>query len=150
MMIKPRSYGTNTLLWGGLYFIMVLWAGQGAALATQAPLLSDLDIPLMADFREEENSRVVFDSPEGRLVEVRATGPHGVQKTYDYYQIVLPSLSWRIGGDGSKMIGCAGLGTKCILAQRDKEILILKISGISKLEGQSEDKTVILFSVSPE
>lgn len=130
--------------------MLCLWISQGAAVGAPASLLSDLDIPLMAGFKEEENSRVVFDSPEGRLVEVRALGPHGVQKTYEYYQIVLPSLSWRIGGGKSEMKECSGPATKCIFAQRDTEILTLKISEMTIVSGQSGDKTVILFSVSPK
>ena len=116
--------------------------GAAQAMAADPPrLLSDLDIPLMPGFVEEGDSRVVFDTPQGRIIEVRATGQQNRQKTLDYYQLLLPSLGWRrIAG---KSEDC---GAFCLMARREAEILKLTVTEIK----QPSHKTLIYFSVNPE
>ncbi|MCK5373800.1 MAG: hypothetical protein KAJ40_00800 [Alphaproteobacteria bacterium] len=125
-------------------FLILLAGGNLFAQGDQAPLLSDLDIPLMQGFQEEEGSRLVFDTPQGRIIEVRASGPHEKSEVLDYYKIVLPSLSWATLADISE--NCNGTSLFCIMAHRDGEILTLKIR---ELKG-SKGKTIIYFSVNPE
>jgi len=131
------------LKYGLLLFVFVangrLFAGTG-----QPRLLSDLDIPLMAGFQEDRDSRVIFDTPQGRIIEGRASGPHSAADVFDYYRLVLPTLSWRSIADKTK--NCDGANLFCLKAQRDGEILTIKIRGIK----QSGQKTVIYFSVNPE
>ncbi len=117
-------------------------------------LLSDLDIPLMQDFQEDENSRVVFDAPDGRIIEVRARGQKGQTAVADYYNMLLPSLGWRlvVGEEDS----CGDQDTRCIKAQRrqsqrikarrDGEILTIIIKEIKGLK----EETFIYFAVNPE
>jgi len=131
------------LKYGLLLFVFVasrpLFAGTG-----QPRLLSDLDIPLMAGFQEDRDSRVIFDTPQGRIIEGRASGPHSAADVFDYYRLVLPTLSWQT--IANKIKNCGGAGFLCLKAQRDGEILTIKIREI-KPPGQ---KTVIYFSVNPE
>lgn len=128
-----------------LSLLLILFSGEILyAHSVQTPLLSDLDIPLMKGFEEQDGSRVVFDTPEGRIIEAQATGPHGAAQVVDYYKVVLPSLSWAQVAEKSE--NCEDLVSFCITAQRDGEILTLKIREI-KLPLQ---KTVIYFSVNPE
>ncbi len=126
-----------------LLLILFFW-GRLYADPAQTPLLSDLDIPLMQGFQEEDGSRVVFDTPEGRIIEVRASGPHNMAMVVDYYNVVLPSLSWM--GMTEKAQNCNGASTACIMARRGGEILTLKITEIK----QPTQKTIIYFSVNPE
>ncbi|NOZ41798.1 MAG: hypothetical protein GXP02_01305 [Alphaproteobacteria bacterium] len=133
-----------------LAFILVpvgnLHAGAG-----QTVLLSDLDIPLMQGFDEEQDSRVMFDTPEGRIVEARASGPQEPVRVFNYYRRVLPSLSWHnISGQPATVKNCNGPATFCISARRDGEILTIKISRIKKSGEKSAARTIIYFSVSPE
>jgi len=97
MRDAPYSY-IKAGTWGLLLILpyALLSFLPAAAQSDQPRLLSDLDIPLMEGFQEEEDSRVVFDTPEGRIIEVRAHGPEGARAVYDYYRLVLSSLSWRI------------------------------------------------------
>lgn len=123
---------------------ILLGTGNPAAQTTQAPLLSDLDIPLMQGFQEDDGYRVVFDTPQGRIIEVRASGPHDMARVLDYYRVVLPSLSWRARAVNPE--NCADSGIFCMTAQRDGEILTLKIR---EIKGK-KTKTIIYFSVNPE
>lgn len=126
-----------------LFFILV--SGEILyAQNMQAPLLSVLDIPLMKGFVEEAGSPMVFDTPQGRIIEVQAAGPNGAAQVIDYYRVVLPSLSWvAITG---KSENCQEPVAFCIVARRDGEILTLKIREIK----HPSQKTVIYFSVNPE
>ncbi|MBL4802983.1 MAG: hypothetical protein JKY45_13955 [Emcibacter sp.] len=110
----------------------------------QTPLLSDLDIPLMQGFQEEEDSRVVFDTPDGRIIVVRAVGQKDGQEVFDYYQLVLPSLAWGAAEGQGK--SCGEALSFCMVARRDGEILRIEITEIK----QPQQKTFIYFSVNPE
>ena len=126
-----------------LLFLLFL-SGRLVAQSDPAPLLLDLDIPLMAGFVEVEDNRVVFDTPEGRIVEAQATGPHDQDQVVDYYKLVLPSLSWAATPEQPDTCHCTTM--TCLVAQRDGEILTVKISKIQTVKGG----TLILFSVSPK
>ena len=112
-------------------------------------LLSDLDIPLMQDFLEDEDSRVVFDTPDGRIIEVRARGQKGQAAVANYYNMLLPSLGWRLAV-GEKD-SCGDQAALCVKAQRiearrDGEILTIEIKEIKGLK----EETYIYFAVNPE
>ncbi|MCF6196285.1 MAG: hypothetical protein L3J50_06225 [Emcibacter sp.] len=121
--------------------LLVLFGAAQAMAASPPRLLSDLDIPLMPGFVEEGDSRVVFDTPQGRIIEVRAMGQQDRQKTLDYYRLLLPSLGWRRIADKS-----ADCGAFCLTARREAEILKLTVTEIK----QPRHKTLIYFSVNPE
>ncbi|PCI50069.1 MAG: hypothetical protein COB49_04190 [Alphaproteobacteria bacterium] len=131
-----------------LLSLLILFSGGNlSAQTTQTPLLSDLDIPLMKGFVEEDGSRMVFDTPQGRIIEVRASGPQRAAQVLDYYRVVLPSLSWvPVAEKSEKSENCDGMSALCLMARRDGEMLILKIREIK----EPSQKTVIYFSLNPE
>jgi hypothetical protein len=78
----------------------MMWLGAAllwpAALAAQ-PLafLSVIDdVPLMAGLQEVPDSAVVFDKPEGRIVEVQAAGTLDMVAVASFYRQALPQFGW--------------------------------------------------------
>lgn len=59
------------------------------------------DLPLMPALVETPRSAIVFDKPEGRIVEVSASGEVAREAVLAYYRRALPQLGWRRNaGDG--------------------------------------------------
>lgn len=56
------------------------------------------DLPLMPGLRPVPNSDVVFDKPEGRIVEARAEGTMTRAKVEAFYAASLPPLGWKPAG----------------------------------------------------
>jgi hypothetical protein len=61
------------------------------------------DLPLMPGLVEQDGAGLVFDKPEGRIVEAVASGAGTPQAVADYYAKVLPQLGWQRRSDGSYM-----------------------------------------------
>lgn len=58
------------------------------------------DIPLMPGLNPVRGSSLVFDKPEGRIVEAEAQGAVSRVKVLSFYAATLPQLGWRkIGTD---------------------------------------------------
>ncbi len=53
------------------------------------------DMPLMAGLIEDEEASLVFDKPDGRLVEAYAFGRLGADEVSEFYRTTLPALGWR-------------------------------------------------------
>jgi hypothetical protein len=58
------------------------------------------DLPLTPGLREIKDAGVVFDKPEGRIVEAYAEGRLSVAKVRSFYAATLPQLGWRAEGPG--------------------------------------------------
>lgn len=59
------------------------------------------DIPLMPGLVELAEEAMVFDKPEGRVVEAAAiTEEKNTNKIKGFYQTILPQLGWVSAGDG--------------------------------------------------
>ena len=59
------------------------------------------DLPVMPALSEVPDSAMVFSKPEGRIVEVAATGAVEREAVLAFYRRTLPQLGWRAGaGDG--------------------------------------------------
>ena len=58
------------------------------------------DLPLTPGLREIKDAGVVFDKPEGRIVEAYAEGEVSVAKVRSFYAATLPQLGWRAEGPG--------------------------------------------------
>jgi hypothetical protein len=56
------------------------------------------DIPLMPGLVPIEGSSVVFDKPQGRIVEAQARGAVTRTKVRAFYAATLPELGWRAAG----------------------------------------------------
>ncbi|MCC3861898.1 hypothetical protein [Pseudemcibacter aquimaris] len=90
--------------------------------AQGADLLSDLDLPLMAGLTENQDAALLFDSPEGRIINAEANGNIKTADITFYYNGVLPSLGWNIySGD------CETGAVECIIAERENENLALNL-----------------------
>jgi len=122
----------------GLFMATGLWA--------QDNLLTDLDVPLMTGLTEVSAARVIFDSPEGRIIEAQAEGQVDPGKTRDFYQIVLPSLGWKIT---QMKKTCSRQSLYCLRAFREKESLTIEIGQRSQKNVKSSDWTNVVFSLNP-
>jgi hypothetical protein len=56
------------------------------------------DIPLMPGLRNQESTLVVFDKPQGRIVEVEARGKVTRAAAEKFYAASLPPLGWVADG----------------------------------------------------
>jgi hypothetical protein len=57
------------------------------------------DVPLMPGLSPVADSSVVFDKPEGRIVEAQAKGKLERDKVRGFYAATLPQLGWKAQGD---------------------------------------------------
>jgi hypothetical protein len=79
------------------------------------------DLPLMPGLKPVPSSDVVFDKPEGRIVEARAEGATTREKVEAFYAASLPPLGWKPAGRDTW--------------QRDTEQLRLDFAGSSSRLG---------------
>src|SRR5579863_3434966 len=87
------------------------------------------DVPLMPGLAFVAGSDLVFDKPEGRIVEAQAQGPLARAKVQAFYAASLPPLGWKkIGADRW---------------QRDAERLTLDFRGL-------DGHLVVGFTISPQ
>jgi hypothetical protein len=56
------------------------------------------DVPLMPGLAMIDGSALVFDKPEGRIVEAQARGATSRAKVQAFYTSSLPQLGWRKSG----------------------------------------------------
>ena len=87
------------------------------------------DVPLMPGLRPVPNSDVVFDKPEGRIVEARVEGALTREKVEAFYAASLPPLGWKPAGRD--------------IWQRDTERLRLDFAG-------SGSRLAVGFTLSPK
>lgn len=106
-------------------------------------MLSDLDIPLMEGFKENDDARVVFDSPSGSIITAEAKGNKAAQEVYEYYKVVLPSLSWSVTNNKENNMICEENADFCIEAIREQEVLILQIKFENNL-------SIVNYALSPK
>jgi len=80
-------------------------AGIGAALAAETRFFSELnDIPVMPGLYELSDETVVFDKPEGRIVQSSAVAEKlQAAEIVNFYLDILPRLGWvrQHGGPGA-------------------------------------------------
>lgn len=115
---------------------LIFAGGQSAAV----DMLSDLEIPLMDGLLEDSDERMVFDSPEGRIILAQASGQINSLLVYNYYKVVLPSLSWEIIDVNNAH--CEAGASYCLTARRDQENLNLSIK-------TNQKKSIVIYSLSP-
>ncbi|MCB9978875.1 MAG: hypothetical protein H6862_04650 [Rhodospirillales bacterium] len=107
-----------------------LAAGAVERAESRSVFLSSIaDIPLMPGFEEMEADLVLFDKPDGRIVEAYALGPSVTAEDVKvFYESVLPRFGWRLEGEGAFI--------------RNTERITLEIA-------KTEEKTVIRYRISP-
>lgn len=84
---------------------ILLGAGIGAARAAETRFFSELnDIPVMPGLYELADEAVVFDKPEGRIVQAAAVAENlQASEIINFYLDILPRLGWvrQHGGPGA-------------------------------------------------
>jgi hypothetical protein len=78
--------------------IALLLAAALPALAADAFLKAAADLPLMPGLAEVEGAGVLFDKPDGRIVEAYAFGEVAAAAVRRFYAETLPQLGWRARG----------------------------------------------------
>jgi hypothetical protein len=81
-------------------FILALLAPTGAALAGEFVAGTE-DLPLMPGLAAVAGSSLVFDKPQGRIVEAQATGKVTRAAVRRFYETTLPELGWKAEGPQS-------------------------------------------------
>lgn len=82
-----------------LILIALFWTFSLPAAAENSRFLSALsDIPLMPGLYELAEETVIFDKPEGRIVESSAASEtKNINEIKDFYDSALPQLGWTRG-----------------------------------------------------
>jgi hypothetical protein len=106
---------------------VLLFAGAvlaAAPLAAQATgfVAGTEDIPLMPGLRNQENTLVVFDKPQGRIVAVEARGKVTRAAAEKFYATSLPPLGWI--ADGPHRWSREGEGLQLEITGRDGDLHI--------------------------
>ena len=73
-------------------------AGGGSADAAPRFLDALEDVPLPPGLAEVADAGMVFDTPQGRIVEAYAEGPADRDSVARFYRDTLPQLGWRRAG----------------------------------------------------
>jgi hypothetical protein len=70
---------------------------RAAPVADQQLYIAGLgEIPLMPGLTVVEEESLVFDKPDGRIVEATLSGTVNRQAVRSYYQQIMPQLGWRL------------------------------------------------------
>lgn len=110
-----------------------------SAFSQEGALLDDLDLPLMDGLVENREAALLFDSPDGRIINAEASGALKANEVNNFYRMVLPSLGWKMNISKSN---CEDGAQYCLFADREKESLTLNV-----IENTSGLK--VLFALSP-
>ncbi|MEC4593013.1 MULTISPECIES: hypothetical protein [Nitrospirillum] len=79
---------------------LLLAAGPGGAGPVEPGFVPGVeDLPLMPGLMAPANAAVVFDQPEGRIVESAAQGDVSAAAITAFYAQTLPQLGWRPAGN---------------------------------------------------
>jgi len=82
--------------------VAMVGAGAGAGARAAERFFSAIsDLPVMAGLVEVADARMVFDKPEGRIVQVAASGTVSRTDVLRFYTGVLPRLGWTRAEDGT-------------------------------------------------
>ncbi|WP_421779780.1 hypothetical protein [Kiloniella litopenaei] len=110
----------------------------GAALMILTPVLASEGgffagsggVPIVPGMEEMEELGVVFDKPEGRIVEAFASGHLSQEDVREFYGRALPQLGWEVIGEG--------------LFVREGEVLKIEI-----LEGVENSRSILRIILAP-
>lgn len=126
------------------YAALYIWAmlavlmGVSPTTAQQSDMLRDLAIPLMGGLAENSEGAMLFDSPEGRIINAEARGALAAKDVYEYYRVVLPSLGWSV----EQSTPCDANVRFCIKATRDAENLLIDIAAAG-------NKSTVSYALAP-
>lgn len=97
-------------------------AGARPGQADDAFFAGSEGVPIMPGYEEQPDMGVIFDKPEGRIVEGYAAGPATADEIQGFYRETLPQLGWVRVGEG--------------LYRREGEILRIEVLGAAE-EGRN-------------
>ena len=124
-----KKLKTSSLTALGLGLTIALIASQAIA----GSFLGEIDdLPLMPGLTPLQNTGVVFDSPQGRIVEVYTAGKVSRPEVISFYAESLPQLGWVVQAVGNE--GAAW--------RRENEVLRLMFSGTGPI-------VTVHFSLAP-
>jgi len=111
-------------------FVLIgaLLTALGAAAGDARFLSAVSDLPLMPGLTETPGSATLFSKPEGRIVEVAASGAVSRDQVLAFYRRTLPQLGWTPDGEAAFV--------------RERERLALEFSGDSR-------RLLVQFSLAP-
>jgi hypothetical protein len=98
--------------------LLVVGAPMSASAAEPAYLGEVDDMPLPAGFVEDRQAGMVFDKPEGRIVDAVARGSGARADIVAFYREALPGLGWNAEGSAGELRW-----------HRDGEALRIEIAG---------------------
>ncbi|OUS14459.1 hypothetical protein A9Q97_03910 [Rhodospirillales bacterium 47_12_T64] len=105
--------------------------GISGALASEGSFFTGSDgVPIVPGMEEMPGLGVVFDKPEGRIVEGFASGSIKQTEIRDFYGRTLPQLGWSVFGEG--------------LFRREGEVLKIEI-----LEGVENSRSILRIILAP-
>lgn len=81
------------LLAGMLFMLTAQMPAQASEQPRQLQWVGD--VPIMPQLAVEPGMGFTFDSPEGRIVTIFASGAVDAENLHDYYMMALPPLGWR-------------------------------------------------------
>lgn len=95
-----RTFWGAILLAGGASFLVL--SSQAVAQNSAAPIAARYlsaapDVPLAAGLNEASDAGMVFDKPQGRIVQITANmdGTKSRRMIIDFYRASLPNLGWQ-------------------------------------------------------
>ncbi|MEQ9643319.1 MAG: hypothetical protein RIM84_25085 [Alphaproteobacteria bacterium] len=122
----------------------------GAAVAEQRYLADVVDLPLMPGLWEVPDAGMVFDKPQGRIVEAEARGDETPDAVRAYYADALPPLGWRAEGRAQPDAATNSEGKRAVARlpwadtfRRDGEVLRIEIS-------ERAGAVAVRFSITPD
>lgn len=121
------------------FIVLIMVIFTSSAFSQQGALLGDLDLPLMEGLIENREAAILFDSPDGRIINAEASGVLRANEVNNFYRMVLPSLGWKMNVNKKK---CDDGAQYCLFADREKESLTLNV-----IENTTGLK--VLFALSP-
>lgn len=96
------------------------------------------DLPIMDGMAEREDLVVVFDTPEGRIVETTLETSAGPQQVLTYYRRTLAQLGWRPVGTSEKRY------------VREKEALSISVQRNPEVEAYGvANAYLVTFKITP-
>jgi hypothetical protein len=113
-------------------------AGEGADGAT-GYFEALADLPIAPGLAERPDEALVFDKPDGRIVEVVAFGAAPMAEVEEFYKQVLPALGWVLSRENRDDRGAE------LSFEREGETLRLAIG-----RTENDDATRLVVEVSPE
>lgn len=149
MVDRPTRLALRSRALAGLAAVLLLLSA-GTATAAQRYLADVVDLPLMPGLWEVPEAGMVFDKPQGRIVEAEARGEETAAAVRAYYADALPPLGWRAEGRAQQDAATHGEGRRAVARlpwtdtfRRDGEVLRIEISG-------RDGAVAVRFSITPD